>query len=149
MSPFPWMMNHQTLRRGNHDCNREMKSCGWPWTSLWYNFHRISEAHWGRVSSWFLLRIQLQQDPQQVSGGTLFGTSVEVARVKIRPVHPALPKSANVLECDENFSAGGQSRLQERASLSFSLSISFRKTIFFPPANESLQPKWHSLERKN
>lgn len=46
---------------------------------------------------------------------------------------PTLPFSGRgVLKCDENSSAGGESRLQEWAALDFSLSVSFRKAIFSP-----------------
>lgn len=148
MSPVPWMMSHQTLRRGNHDPNRQcIQPHCWPWTSLWYNFHRIME---GGVSSWFLLRIQFSEFPSKSQEARYLGqVRAGVAKGRIRPVHFAFPKSGNVLECEENFSAVGQSRVQEQAALSFSLSISFSKAIFFPPVNESLQPKQRSLERKN
>lgn len=53
-----------------------------------------------------------------------------MARVNDRPVHLALPKLRNVPKHDENSSDGEELGLQERAVLSFSLSISFRKAIF-------------------
>lgn len=104
----------------------------------------------GGVSSGFLLRIQLSQAPSKSEEACYLGqVQVGVAKGRIRPVHFAFPESGNVREREENFSAGEQSRVQDQAALSFSLSVSFSKAIFFPPVNESLQPKRRSLERKN
>lgn len=70
--------------------------------------------------------------PPASCGGGGRGGSFGKASVKDGPVHLDFPNLRNVSDHAENFPAGGELGLQERAALRLAFSISFRRTVIFP-----------------